>query len=176
MTHPEAQPWHDTPGDVQEAFDMSLPQPTGWISRWNQVGRQVRRDLSERYSLAGLSESKAAILEALATRDHQPTQTDLAGDVGLSESNLCGLIERMKNEGLVERDRSPLDRRKSVLSLTPAGQACHQVICGIHADYEAAMQRHLSPEILAEISSVLDLLQSRQVSLGCHPGQQRRSA
>jgi len=155
---------------------MSFPQPTGWISRWNQVGRQVRRDLSERYSLAGLSESKAAILEALATGDRQLTQADLAGDVGLSESNLCGLIERMKNEGLVERDRSPLDRRKSVLSLTPAGHERHQVVCRLHADYEAALQCRLSPEVLDEFTSVLNRLRTCSASLDRHSGPQRRSA
>ena len=64
-----------------------------------------------------------AVLKTLAsTPDGGCSQAELAGHLGLSESNVSTLIERMDRDGLVSRLRSKADRRKRVLSVSPAGR------------------------------------------------------
>lgn len=50
------------------------------------------------------------------------SQSELAERLLQSESNISTLIERMQQEGLVDRLRSDADRRKRVLLLSPSGQ------------------------------------------------------
>ncbi|WP_437224253.1 MarR family winged helix-turn-helix transcriptional regulator [Planctomicrobium sp. SH661] len=120
-----------------DAVSLSQELASGWITQVNQLSRQLRRQLAERYGQIDLTESRAAVLLALTGASQRFTQTDLANELGLSESSLCGLIERMRSEGLLERERSPLDRRKSVLTLTVAGRERCNVIEHLHANLEA---------------------------------------
>jgi DNA-binding MarR family transcriptional regulator len=72
----------------------------------------------------GLSEPRYQILAALFRR--MPTgcsQIELAGELFQSESNLSTLLERMQADGLVLRQRSPIDRRKVTIQLSESGAA-----------------------------------------------------
>lgn len=47
----------------------------------------------------------------------------LAGKLLVSASNLTTVIDNLERDGYVRRDRDPKDRRVSITSLTPAGEA-----------------------------------------------------
>lgn len=73
---------------------------------------------------AGLNGSRFGVLEAI--RGHGMagcSQAELATELLQSESNLSTLLERMRLDGLIVRERSADDRRKSVIRLTPCGEA-----------------------------------------------------
>jgi DNA-binding MarR family transcriptional regulator len=72
---------------------------------------------------AGLNESRYNVLDALRrTAGGTSTQTELAARLLQSESNLSTLLERMRQDGLISRERSETDRRKSLIGLTRAGR------------------------------------------------------
>ena len=83
---------------------------------------QFRAAMAEQWDQLGLTASRAAILRIVAETGHLGcTQTKLAQAIGLSESNVSGLIERMRADGLLFQMRSKQDRRCCVLLLTEHG-------------------------------------------------------
>jgi len=71
---------------------------------------------------AGLNEARYSVLRELRfSQSEGCSQSELARGLYLSESNLSTLLDRMVRDGLLERERSRLDRRKSIIRITPRG-------------------------------------------------------
>lgn len=49
------------------------------------------------------------------------TPSELARTVSVSQGTMTGIVDRLEARGLVARERDPMDRRRQLLSLTPAG-------------------------------------------------------
>jgi DNA-binding MarR family transcriptional regulator len=94
----------------------------------------------------GLSVQAYAVLLCLArSADRRLRMTELATRVALSPSGLTRAVDRLEEEGLVERERCPSDRRGAFTVLTDAGAA----------RVDAALPVHLA--LLDEcVTSVLD--------------------
>jgi DNA-binding MarR family transcriptional regulator len=57
-------------------------------------------------------------------RDHgEQNQSDLPATFGMDPTNVVALLNELEADGLVERRRSPQDRRRHTVSLTPAGRS-----------------------------------------------------
>lgn len=71
---------------------------------------------------AGLNESRYKVLDAVRRRPAGScSQTELAARLLQSESNLSTLLDRMHKHGLISRERSASDRRKTIITLTREG-------------------------------------------------------
>ncbi len=70
----------------------------------------------------GITPSQLGVLEALRHLGPMP-HCALAAKVLVSASNLTTVIDNLERDGLVRRDRDANDRRVSITSLTPAGEA-----------------------------------------------------
>ena len=71
---------------------------------------------------SGVTSSQLAVLEALWHLGPMK-QCALAGKLLLSASNLTTVLDNLERDGLVRRDRDSNDRRVSITSITPAGEA-----------------------------------------------------
>ena len=68
----------------------------------------------------GLSGRQYMVL-AVLSGDTPPSQQELAGLCGLLPAQVVPVIDELERRGLVARQRSEADRRRSVVSLTPEG-------------------------------------------------------
>jgi MarR family transcriptional regulator, lower aerobic nicotinate degradation pathway regulator len=95
-----------------------LTSPTFLAKR---VGFAIKERMMEAFEESGLSMYDHAILTLL---DEEPTETQaqIADALGYDRSQLVGLLDELEQKGLVERRRDPDDRRRHVVSLTPAGK------------------------------------------------------
>lgn len=70
----------------------------------------------------GITSSQLGVLEVLSHLGPM-AHCALAGKLLVSASNLTTVLDNLERDGLVRRDRDVADRRVSIASLTPAGEA-----------------------------------------------------
>ena len=93
------------------------------LDRLLRAAAHVRLRLGEFLEQFALTEVRYSVLVALRIASRTGlSQSELAERLMQSESNISTLVERMQQDGLVDRLRSDADRRKRVLLLSSSGQ------------------------------------------------------
>lgn len=96
---------------------------------------------------------------------HALRMGDLATATHQSAASMTGIVDRLLEQGLVERRPDPADRRSVVVALTPEGV---QTLERVRADRRHAMEgllRRLSAEEQAQLYAILGkLLEGLQVA------------
>jgi Mn-dependent DtxR family transcriptional regulator len=71
----------------------------------------------------------------------------LARSLHCHDSNVTGLVDRLEQRGLIERQSNPNDRRVKLIALTKAGERCPQPTAGaafrttpVHRDSDCSRQ------------------------------------
>jgi DNA-binding MarR family transcriptional regulator len=104
----------------------------------------------------GVSGSRFAILAALQeTAPEGIAQTELAGNLRLSESNVSVLVEALRKAKLLHRLRSRADRRRSVLLLSPTGRELVAVLTAARNALADSLVAGISSEQLADLRRLL---------------------
>jgi len=88
----------------------------------SQVGRSQAARFSDELQPLDLRPKHFALLN-LIDLNEGTSQQHLAQRLGQEPSGLVGTIDELEQQGIVERQRTPTDRRRYALCLTPAGQA-----------------------------------------------------
>lgn len=101
-----------------------------------------------------------ATLSALGVvHDHATSRVqEVSVDLGITVGAASKLVDRLERAGLVERTANPLDRRSSLLELTPAGRAAHAEATAL---LDAALDEHLGGEDVRAVEQVLGRLLHR---------------
>jgi DNA-binding MarR family transcriptional regulator len=85
------------------------------------LSRRMRAASESALQAAGLRPRHLLVLTVL--RDFgASSQADLAGTLQLDRTNLVGLLNELETDGLIERRRSPEDRRRHTVVLTNDGR------------------------------------------------------
>jgi DNA-binding MarR family transcriptional regulator len=115
--------------------DASEQWPLGRLL--SAAARSVERDWDERLRAIGLSHAAVVAIDILIRTG--PTGADtIARMARVQPQTMSRTLERMERDGLVERTPHPADRRRRVVSVTPAGRSA----------WETA--RHIEREVLPE--------------------------
>ncbi|TWC34999.1 DNA-binding MarR family transcriptional regulator [Pseudomonas sp. SJZ079] len=101
------------------AFEMPLFQA---MRRLQQAGEVHAKRLSR---FGGLTPMQLMILRVLAG-EARLTASDLSGRVSLTAATLSGMLDRLEERGLLQRQRDDKDRRRHWLLLSDAGRELMQ--------------------------------------------------
>ena len=98
----------------------------------------------------GVTPSQLGVLEALSHLGPMP-HCALAGKLLVSASNLTTVLDNLERDGLVRRDRDASDRRVTIVSLTPAGDARLASFFPHHVQRLVRAMSGLEPDEQAEL-------------------------
>lgn len=111
---------------AEVAHDMMHPPNAGALytmSMITRIARMVLRLTDEHSAKLGLSQSKLTVLMYLNDEPEQcASPSSLAKYCGISRAAMTGLLDGLEQEGYVERDENPSDRRALRIKLTLKGQ------------------------------------------------------
>ena len=143
--------------------------PTYVLSKLGRLGQRLTQA-----SIAG-QELLPPHFSVLATLgDFGPlAQHELAARLGLHRSHLVGYVDELERREAIRRERDPDDRRRQVVSLTPAGRALlEQLRTQIENDEESFLATLSPPERGMLMELLLRLLEhADQAREGDHGAQ-----
>jgi len=91
-----------------------------------RLARHYRASVDEALTGLGLSDALALPVVLLGRRPEGVRQNVLADELGVEGPSLVRLLDKLVQDGLVERSEDPSDRRAKIVHLTPAGRAHSQ--------------------------------------------------
>ncbi|HUT50254.1 MAG TPA: MarR family winged helix-turn-helix transcriptional regulator [Alphaproteobacteria bacterium] len=148
------------PADAQLALDRFIPYRLSVLS--NTVSRAIARIYARRFGLAVADWRVMAVLG----QDAPLSARDVCTLTAMDKVRVSRAVGRLIARDLVERAISVRDRRLSVLSLSPAGQAIYRQVVPLALDAEAKLLDGLSTEEHRQFDRLLDKLRDRARTLG----------
>jgi MarR family transcriptional regulator for hemolysin len=105
-----------------------------FLEELTKVSRKIRTVFNQKVTAHGLTYPRARALFRLAKRQHM-TQTELACELEVEQATMVRLLDRMEENGLIERRPDANDRRVKLIALTE------------HGEEQAAFVRKLADQI-----------------------------
>jgi len=106
---------------------MSDGLPDALASRLGYLLKHVQQELMHAAAPVmtqfGIDGRELAVLTVLAA-ESPLSQQEAAEQLRIDRTTMVALVDALEAKGLVERHRSPQDRRKNIIALTPAGEDC----------------------------------------------------
>jgi MarR family transcriptional regulator for hemolysin len=137
-----------------------------FVGRWLALAHKVvRAELDARLNEAGGSLSTWLVLRA-AQREPAPSQRELADAVGIEGPTLVRHLDRLADDGLIERRRDAGDRRVTRIHLTPSGADLLERLTDVAAENEAEVTALVPADDLAALRRSLHLLHDHYRELG----------
>jgi DNA-binding MarR family transcriptional regulator len=126
-----------------------------------RVFSRVQRQEANHLAKYNLTLAQFDVLSRLSVTEGI-TQQALADQLLVTKGNVCGLIDRLSEQGLVERRADPEDRRANLLYLTAAGRTLAQQVVPAHQRVLHSLMRGLDE---AEQRQLLGLMRKLDRSL-----------
>jgi len=104
--------------------ELPLVRPAEYLSAPLLVHLARRMQTEAEAELTAFSLRARHVIALTLLRDlGEQNQSDLPATLGMDPTNVVALLNELEAGHLVERRRSPKDRRRHTVSLTPAGRA-----------------------------------------------------
>ncbi|GHK05608.1 MarR family transcriptional regulator [Streptomyces sp. Y2F8-2] len=104
----------------------------------------------------GIDGRELVVLAVLDAHD-ELSQLEAAGKLGIDRTTMVALVDALEGKELVERRRSPQDRRKNIVQLTPTGR---ERLRDAESAREEMERRFLAPLSRTDATCLVRALQS----------------
>lgn len=132
----------------------------------SQLGSYVADDFKGRLTPLGVHPRANAVLVALAGADGQ-SQRQLSTRLGVHRNVMVSLIDSLEEQGLVQRNPCPSDRRAFAVTLTDKARELLPALEEQSHALEDKVTATLTPD---ERAALMRMLQRVSASLGLSPG------
>jgi DNA-binding MarR family transcriptional regulator len=119
-----------------------------------QAGLHAQRLVAERFAQDGVRRHHFTVLVAL-DEGGPSSQADLGRRLHIDRSDMVAVLNDLEHGGLVERVPDQRDRRRNVVSLTPAGADALQRLDARAEEAQAALLEPLSADERRELRRLL---------------------
>jgi MarR family transcriptional regulator for hemolysin len=126
-----------------------------FIELLREVPRLWREVLDQRLGQSGLSLATWRVLYHIGRRSEPVTQTQLAADLSIETPSLVRLLDRLAEDGWVERRVCSEDRRARRLYLTPRAKKAYSQISGTSLQVRKRLLREVDAEELRRCNLML---------------------
>ena len=106
----------------------------------------------------GLTLPQAVVMWTLGACPGRATMSDLAHLTYQSAATVTGIVDRLADAGLVERERDSADRRVVYVRITPAGAAKLDEIKTERRKHMEQMTKSLTDEELEQLNAIMSKL------------------
>jgi DNA-binding MarR family transcriptional regulator len=135
------------------ALPAELRGCTGFLL--SRVGIAMKLAAMDEFERGGFSPYSYAVL-AVVAEGAKETQGTIADTLDLDRSQMVGILDELEERGLIERRRDQADRRRHMVSITPAGKKQLVKMRGMIKDLEDSMLGSLDDD---ERETLRDFLQ-----------------
>lgn len=127
----------------------------------NLVERDVRARLRDQFDTTLPRFDVLAQLDA-ASRESRAelTMSELSRRLMVTNGNLTSLVERLVNEGLVRREKAPLDKRTQFVRLTAAGKRALDAMTPEHQRWIESLFAELTSSERTQLYALLGKLRT----------------
>jgi len=116
------------------------------VERTSSAGRALRRLLADQAAAVQLSDAELLVVWLCGeASSHGMVQGDLALAIGVSPALMSGLVQRLLERGLIEMQRSTVDRRRQVWRTTEPGRQLLTELRPLLARLAGLLDRHVPP-------------------------------
>jgi DNA-binding MarR family transcriptional regulator len=119
-----------------------------------RLGMTAKEQSMDAYEEAGLHPYHHAIL-ALLDEGSRETQGAIAEALGYDKGQLVGLLDELEGDGLVERKRDTVDRRRQTVTITAAGRKTLERLRVLSHEIEDEFLTPLSTDERKELHGLL---------------------
>lgn len=106
----------------------------------------------------GMSQASWVAVAAIARRERPLSQNELAKELGVEGATLVPLLNRLVEQGWVQRVLTPDDRRKRLLVATEQGKALYQKVDVVATELREEILAAITPEEQRLTRDVLEKL------------------
>jgi DNA-binding MarR family transcriptional regulator len=126
-----------------DCLPAELVKSTGFLLA--RLGVTLKMETMEAFEQAGFSPYQYAIL-ALLDEGARTTQAAIAKTLAYDPSQLVAHLDALEEHGLIERRRDPNDRRRQIVTMTPAGRrklaAFRKLVHKVEDEFLEALDEH----------------------------------
>jgi len=104
-----------------------------------QLANLLTRNLGPVFERAKITPQQWSVLSALASEDGPVTAVALSRRLGVTKQNMTGMIARLEQLGLAERNDDPTDLRSSRVQLTRRGRSVIEKVRPAYEEWIATL-------------------------------------
>ena len=145
-----------------DAFGM--PAENAAMERKVHPGTWTRANIDtmrEQLKRIGQTQARWEALFWISVSGDAATQSELAERMGVEGPTLVRMLNRLEQEGLVERLETPTDRRAKTIRLTLRAETIISDIVGLSGPFRDEILQDVSPEEIRLCLSVFDRIMAR---------------
>ena len=132
-----------------------------FTGRLNLIARRYRTRLNENLREIGQTQARWDALFWISVSEEGATQSELAERIGVEGPTLVRMLNRLEQEGLVERRGAKGDRRAKTIRLKPAAERALAQIAQLSGPFRDDLLQDVGDKELESCLSVLDRILAR---------------